>query len=147
MNRRSLPCVAIVLACVPAISGCDALFDLIRPRIVTAQFVNNGDFTVDLTLYYSDIQDIPELLLTETGEKAEISIPAGATRVFSRDCDDVQAIIIDDADLRVIGGVGPETSTDVLRDGDDFSCGSRITFTFDHSEAIVDFDVTVSVSP
>ena len=34
---------------------------------------------------------------------------------------------------------------DVLRDGDDFSCGDTIVFTFDHSGILVDFDVTVSI--
>jgi hypothetical protein len=46
----------------------------------------------------------------------------------------------------VVGEIGPETDTGVLRDGDDFGCGDRITFTFDHSAVIVDFDVTVDVS-
>ncbi|MCH7884473.1 MAG: hypothetical protein IIC01_04415, partial [Planctomycetes bacterium] len=51
----------------------------------------------------------------------------------------------DDADLLILGDIGPEANSDVLRDGDDFSCGDTIVFTFDHSGILVDFDVIVSV--
>jgi len=55
--------------------------------------------------------------------------------VFSKDCDNLQAIIISDADLEVVG----EEDTGTLRDGDDFGCGDTIIFTFD----LIDFDITV----
>ena len=35
--------------------------------------------------------------------------------------------------------------TDVLRDGDEFGCGDTITFTFDHSDALFDFFITVEI--
>jgi len=72
-------------------------------------------------------------------------IPPGGTRTFIRSCDDLQAIVLDDADLLILAGIGPETNTDVLRDGDDFRCGDLIEFTFSHSGAVFDFDVEVDV--
>jgi len=47
--------------------------------------------------------------------------------------------------LLIIGGLGPETNSDVLRDNTDFSCSDTIVFTFDHTDALLDFDVTSSV--
>ena len=67
------------------------------------------------------------------------------TRSFTQSCDDLQAIMIEDADLQIIGGIGPEANTDVLRDGDDFGCGDTIVFTFDHSDLIFDFEIEVDV--
>ena len=128
------------------LTGCDVLVGIILSNSTTVELVNNSDFNVDVVLYYDDTQEVPELLLVETGTRLEFTILPGQTQRFSRSCDELQAIVIDDADLRVIGGVGPEANSDVLRDGDDFSCGSTIRFTFDHSAAILDFDVTTSVS-
>ncbi len=129
----------------PAITGCDAL-SFLQPTVVSVLFVNDGDFPVDAVVFVHDEQDTPEFLLTEVGEEINVSIPAGATRTLFRSCDDLQVILVDDADLRIIGGLGPEAKSDVLRDGDDFNCGSTITFTFDHSDAITDFDVESAVT-
>ncbi len=143
--------ILLTLACLSLLmlSGCDqlnALLDLFRPPTTQVELVNDGDFVVDVVMYIDDEQDIPEVLLKEIGERVELSINPGETRVISRPCRDLQAVLIDDADLRVIGQIGPETRTDVLRDGSDFGCRDTIRFTFDHSEILVDFDVTTEVS-
>lgn len=129
----------------PLLTGCPFLIDLLRPRTTTVRLVNEGAFPVEVELYYDDDQEIPEALLRETGTRREFTLDPGQVASFSDDCDDLQAVMIDDADLRIVGGIGPETDTGVLRDGDEFGCGDVITFTFDHSEIIVDFDVTFSV--
>jgi hypothetical protein len=41
----------------------------------------------------------------------------------------------------------PDTQSEVLRRGEDFECGGTIVFTFTHSAALVDFDVSVSSGP
>jgi len=135
--------LALALILLP---GCDALLAILLSgtNTTTVELVNNSDFDVDVILYYDDTQEIPDFLLTETGTLVEVTVAAGQTHRFSRSCDELQAIIIDDADLLVIGGIGPETSSDVLRDGEDFSCGSTVRFTFDHTAAILDFDVTTT---
>lgn len=128
--------------------GCDAipgLIDLLPPNVVTVQLVNNSDFAVEGELFYDDEDDTLEEILEETGTRRQFAIPAGGQSSFSVNCDDIRAIFLADADLMVIGEVGPSASSDVLRDGDDFDCGDRIAFTFDHSSAIIDFDVTISV--
>lgn len=121
--------------------GCGAL----QPSLVTVALVNDGDFAVEGELFYSDEDDTFEEALEEFGTERPFSIPAGGESTFSVSCDDLRAIIISDADLQIIGDVGPSASTDVLRDGNDFECGDRIEFRFDHSAVITDFDVTVSV--
>lgn len=126
------------------VAGCGLIEDLLPSR-VEVLLINNSDNTVDVTLYVSDEQDIPEDLLTSVGDKLEYSIAAGQTVNFSRECSNLQAIIVDDARLRVVGDIGPQASTGVLRDGEEFSCNDRIVFTFDHSDVIIDFDVTVNI--
>lgn len=131
------------------LAGCnlsaDDIADLLEPETTSVRLVNNGDFPVEVEIYIDDEQDIPESVLTESGTLLTFTVAAGETQSFTRDCDDLQAIIVDDADLMTIGSIGPDTDTGVLRDGDDFSCGDTIVFTFDHSDVIVDFDVNVSV--
>ena len=122
-------------------SGCDTIIDSLQPQTVTVRLVNNADFNVDIVLYTGDDQDVTRELLTEVGDEEQFTIPSGETTSFQRNCDELQAIVIDRADLVLLGEIGPETETDILRDGDDFSCGEILVFTFDHSGAIVDFDV------
>ena len=61
---------------------------------------------------------------------------------FTRDCDDLQAIMIEDADLQVLGGlITPDADTDVLRDGSDFGCGDTLTFTFSHPDIALSLNI------
>ncbi len=129
-------------------TGCDALTALLvaPPTTVTVAFVNtSADFGVEVDFYYSDQDDIPRdlLIAVEDGERI-FSIPAGETVSFPLLCTAAQAMIVDDSDLLILGGLGPEDDTDVLYDGDDFSCGDTITFTFSHTAAITDFAVNAT---
>ncbi|MBX3394703.1 MAG: hypothetical protein KF841_05005 [Phycisphaerae bacterium] len=131
-------------------TGCDeleALLGRLLDRGTRVEVTNNGDYPVDAVFYISGEQNIPRALLVELGERIAITIEPGQTMPFVRDCDDLQAIVLDDADLRVIGAIGPETSSEVLRDGTDFGCRDTILFTFDHSAVLVDFDVTTGRAP
>jgi hypothetical protein len=130
-----------------ALTGCGLLGNLLGPKRTTVRLVNDGGFNVEATIYISDNQNVPEALLTELGTELSYTIPPGETVSFSRDCDQLQAIVVDNADLEVIGQMGPQASSDVLRDGSDFFCGDTIVFTFDHSVLLVDFNVTASVQP
>ena len=133
------------LACVSAgLAGCDSLVSSLRQRETSVVLVNSSDFDVEVVLFYGADQNILEALLTGIGEEMTLTIGAGEQSTFSRDCDDLQAIIIDDADLLLVGQPGPEVKTDVLRDGNEFGCGDTITFTFDHSDAIFDFSIAVN---
>ena len=96
-----------VIGLLVTLPSCDALDDIIGPTLVTVRLVNTGDFAVDVELYYDNEQLTPEILLTEIGEQLEFTVPAGETRTFSRSCDDLQALMIEDADLNIIGGLGP----------------------------------------
>ena len=143
MNK---PLAVAVLVCLSVgLAGCDSLVGFLRTRETSVVLVNSSDFDVEILLYYDDDQNILEALLTEIGEEMTLTLGAGEQSTFSRDCDDLQAIIIDDADLLLIGQLGPEVKTDVLRDGDEFGCGDTITITFDHSDALFDFSITVDV--
>ena len=143
MFYRVLLVLAVVF--IVPLSGCDGLDGIIGANTVTVRLINQGDFDVDVTLYYYDHQEVEEELLVLLGDEVEYTIGDGNTRTFTQSCDDLQAIMIEDADLQIIGGIGPEANTDVLRDGDDFGCGDTIVFTFDHSDLIFDFEIDVDV--
>jgi hypothetical protein len=136
------------VAMLVGVAGCDALSGLLGlipgASTVTVRLVNNGDFDVLARLALSDEDDIPEALLEEDDD-LEYTVPPAQTRTFSRSCDDLRAVMVTHAELRIIGGIGPEADSGVQRDGDDFTCGDVITFRFEHSDAIVDFAVSVSV--
>lgn len=128
------------------VGGCDVLRGIIDTTTrTTVRLVNNTSFPVEVELWYSDTQEAPRDIITSLGEKVTLTIAAGEVSSFSRDCDELQAVVIEDADLRIIGGIGPETDSDVLRDGDDFGCADTITFTFTSSALGTDFTVSSSV--
>lgn len=118
---------------------------LLPPEETTVRLVNNGTLEVRATLYYSDNQDIPRDLLTSVGNKLEFTLGPGDAQSFTRDCKNLQAVVIDDAELRVIGGIGPNASSNVLRDGSDFDCRSTITFAFEHTDVLIDFNIATDV--
>jgi hypothetical protein len=132
-------------AAVSACSGCDLPANLFQPNQVKVVMTNNADFRVNVEIFIHDQQEIPKAILIEIGQHSEFSLAPGETTSFSRDCEDLQAIVIDNAELMIVGQIGPEAETDVLRDGDDFGCGDTIDFTFDHSPVIVDFDIFTAV--
>lgn len=135
--------VGFVGAGLLAISGCDALIGILEPQSVTVTLVNRAAFRVEVDLYYSEEDDIPESLLTTLGERLQFDLEPGEQVAFARDCEDLRAIIIDNAELQIIGG--DEASTGVLRDGDEFDCGDRITFTL-RSVLFTDLSIDTSVS-
>lgn len=127
------------------LSGCGSLLDALNPPRTTVRLVNNADFEVRAVVVWSDNQNIPRDLLTSTGTRMEFTLAPREATSFTRECDSLQALIVNDAELRVIGQIGPHASSDVLRDGSEFDCRDTIEFTFDHSAAVVDFEVSVGV--
>ncbi len=125
--------------------GCDALLGLLLPSTVTVSFVNESpDFDVEVAFIFDDEDDIPEFVLRQLEPDLELLIGPGDSETRSFDCDDLQAMIIDRAELQA-DPFGPDTDTDVLRIDDDYECGDEIVFTFTHSVLIVDFDVSTQV--
>jgi len=143
----AVPAVLIAAIAMTATTGCGTLAALLGLNLntVRVELVNNGDYDVKVLLFTHTDQNAPEDVIKTIGEDEEFLIPPGERVVFLRDCDDIQAIVIDEAELMVIGDVGPKTDTGVLRDGSDYQCGNAIIFTFDHSNQITDFDVMTSV--
>ncbi|MCK4658802.1 MAG: hypothetical protein KAV82_04700 [Phycisphaerae bacterium] len=141
---KTILALLLIALGLPLAAGCDAVGNILAPDTVTVSLVNGTGYDVGVQLFIYDNQDILEVILTELGSELNYTIPAGETTTFTRDCDDLQAIIIEEAELRVLGSLGPEAGTDVLRDGDDFHCGDHIIFTFTSTD-ITDLDVAVTV--
>lgn len=109
--------------------------------------INTTNYSVDGRLFYDEEQTLPASGLEVLGTEVTFSIPAGQSFSFNRDCEDLQAIFIKDADMRVAPGVSPETESDVYREPDDFSCGRTITFTFSQNQAGTELNVTFALVP
>jgi hypothetical protein len=120
--NRSLFLLSLIALILP-VPGCGT-------QQTRVDLVNNTGFTVDVQLFYHEQQDLPEALIEADGVELNYSIPSGQSRSFTRDCADLQAIFINDADMQVAPGVSPESDTDVYREPDDFTCGDTLTFTF-----------------
>ncbi len=144
MTRRLLGLI-LTLCMAGPLCGCDALLGYLGLDTVEVILNNQADYAVEVDLYLSDQEDISEAVLITLGEHLEFTLQPGTTQRFTRSCDDLKAIIIYDADLEVAGG--PDTESNVLRTDGDFNCADKITFTFDHSAAISDFNVSVDVRP
>ena len=134
-------------------TGCAALPFLLFSDTVTVTLINETGSSVDVELFLSDEQNIPRALLLEVdkdlvdslGERVDMLLLPGGRSSFARACDDLQAIVVGDADLNVLGGLGPDASSDVIRDGSDIGCGDEIQFIFRSGGNLLDFDVDVVV--
>ncbi len=144
MTKRLMGFILTIGIAAP-LCGCDALQGYLGLDTVEVVLNNQADFPVDVDLYLSDQKDIPEVLLITVGEHLQYTLAPGTSQRFTRSCDDLKAIMVYDADLETVGG--PDTESNVLRTDGDFNCADKITFTFDHSAAISDFNVTVDVRP
>ncbi len=140
--------VFLAMGAITLTAGCGAALQAagaLQGDEVTVVLRNSSDdFDVEVTLFYDDDQNILEGVLTETGTQVDTVVLAGQSVTLTRDCDDLQAIIIEDADLLLIGELGPETDTDVLRDGDEFGCGDTLVFTFSHPDEDIPLDLNVT---
>ena len=137
------------------VTGCDAVAAVagaaagVETPVMNVDLVNaSPDFPVEVTLFFHEDDDVLESILTteELGsEKREVTVPAGQTlSLLPQDCDNLQAIIIEDADLLLVAGVGPEEDTRVYRgDGEDFNCGDRLVFTFSHLDVVIPTDLNI----
>jgi hypothetical protein len=135
----------IFLGTILAATTALAQLNCLSPNTTTVRLVNNGDFPVDVELRTSSDQLILRDVLAQGGDRTDETVAAGAIATLTFDCDDLQAIMVENADLQVAGDVGPQADTDVYRDGDDFGCGDTITFTFDHPVVPLTLDIDVSV--
>jgi hypothetical protein len=148
-SRTATAGLSLLVTTVGGTLGCNALGDIgdiIFPRRITVRLVNPGDFPVEVNLFYGDEQDTIEDLLEEFGEQVVVTVAPGDTYTFSRSCDDFQAVFIEDADLQLVGDIGPGSGTEVFSDGDDFGCGDTITFTFNYAAIpfALDIDFTAN---
>ena len=138
--------IAKILSLVPLllpVAGCPDLSGLLTPSTTTIELVNPGNLAVEVTLYIGESQYTTKELLRLGGEEIERTVAAGQTVTISRDCDDLQAVFIDNAKASIVV-FGPEDESDVLRDGSDFGCGDTIRFTFSYTLFPRDMDIGVS---
>lgn len=143
--KRAVACL-LVAGFVLAVAGCDAVIGFLLPSNVTVVLVNEStDYVVDATLLYHDDEDVFEAVLEQLGTERDFTLSPQETSTFTRDCDDLRAIMLDEAVLRT-GLLQPDTDTGVFRMGEDFVCGDEIVLTFTHSALLIDFDVEVTAA-
>jgi hypothetical protein len=137
--------IALTLALAAATGGCGILTAFFQPSTVRVALVNDSDFDVSVVLILGENQDAPRELLEEIGDEERYTLKPGESIDFFRDCDEIQAVFVDNAEMMIVGQIGPEADSEVLRDGEDYDCGDTVEFRFDHSDLIVDFHVTTLV--
>jgi hypothetical protein len=76
----------------------------------------------------------------------DFTIAAGNTESFSKNCNDIQAVMVH-VDVMVAGSIGPSKTSDVFRDGDDFGCGDTVSFTFTTPAFPSDVNIDFSQRP
>lgn len=135
-KTRNALCILIPLLC----GSCGA----VQTYVI---LYNTTNHTIEGRLFYDEEQSLPASGVEAFGTEVTFSIPAGQNFSFNRDCEDLQAIFIKDADMQVAPGVSPETSTSVYHEPDDFSCGRTITFTFTQNAVATELDVTFALVP
>jgi hypothetical protein len=104
--------------------------------------VNSGNSTVEVVLYVGSSQYTAKDLLRLFGDEIQRTLLANETTTISLDCDDLQAVFIDNAEVNRIGGLGPAAESDLLLDGTDFGCGDTIRFTITYTVLNLDIDVS-----
>ena len=102
---------------------------------------NDASFPVEVRLFFDDDQNLPEEVLERDGVERTFTLDPGETQSFGEACENLQAIFIKDASLRVIGGIGPGASTGVFREPDDFGCGDTLRFRFTQNAIATDLDI------
>lgn len=122
------------------------LFVLFPANVVTVEYVNDADADVAVWLYTDDEDDEDADDLVEDGEEWESLVPVGEAVSFNIDCDDVGSMVVGEAQLLVLGNIGPSTWTDDLHIGEEYECGDVVTFTFYNSPTLTELHAEVSVS-
>lgn len=145
MIRQKLIVTTACVLGLASLSGCSFLTELPQGTVTTVNLFNAGDFDISVQVRFSNDDNVSEDALNTTGTLVEFNLGPGDGGDFQRSCDSLQAVTITFAELGVVDGQGPQTDSQVLRQGDDFNCGDDLIFTFDHSVVLVDFNVTVSV--
>ncbi|MCH7592821.1 MAG: hypothetical protein IH989_08590 [Planctomycetes bacterium] len=116
----------------------------VPPDAVTVTLVNNSpSFSIEVTVAYDD--HILPLVWLGLGHEETFFLEPGETVSFWKDCDELQTVVIDDADLLIPGSRNRETESDLLNEGLDYECDDEIRFVFDHSDEIRDFDVSIEI--
>ena len=126
------------------IAGCGFGLDIFLPSTVTITFVNGiADFEIEGTVVFDNRQAFIKEDLVGFGEERSFVIDGGGSiSLAPLNCSDVESLVLDRAELLVIGDIGPSTDSEILRIGEDFDCGNEIVFTFTGS--ILDLVVTTA---
>jgi hypothetical protein len=122
-----------IVAVAMAMLGCNGLLDALGPSTTTVTLVNSGSGTLTVQIFTGTNQNASDFELEGFGDEQNITVPANSTRTFSLPCDDLQALLVADADVDIFAGIGPSADLDVLRDGTDFNCGDTVTLTFTYT--------------
>ena len=141
---KRLAC-AVLLFALPLAGACD-LTGLLQGDVVFVNLVNNGDYPVEVELRISGNQYELQGVLEEFGDEINYTVGPGDMVSFMKSCDDLQAIMVANAELSLAGEIGPSNSTDILRDGGDFGCGDIITYTFDHPALPTSLEISGNVA-
>lgn len=136
--------------------GCDNFSIIVdgvnlNPSTVTLVLVNETEFPVTPSVFVSDLGDLIFDALTETvltaseNEQNFGDLDPQETVRRSYDCDDFEAVMAEDAEIRIAPGNSPEDSTQMFVEDRDFECGDTVTITYSGGQT--DFNARISAGP
>ena len=139
--------VLMAMGLAAATAGCGFGLSIFLPSTVTLTFVNEiGDFDINGKVAFDNRDALLPADLIGFGESRSFSVAGGgSTSIGPLRCGDVESLVLYEAELQVIGGIGPDTNTGILRIDEDYDCGDEIVFTFTGN--VLDLDVTTSARP
>jgi hypothetical protein len=126
------------------LAGCGFGLDIFLPSTVTITFVNEfTDLSIEGTVVFDNREAFIKEDLVGFGEERSFSVDGGQSLSLTPlSCGEVESLVLDRAELLVVGNVGPSTDSEILRIGEDFDCGDEIVFTFTGS--ILDLNVSTA---
>ena len=142
--RRNRIIGLIAIGLLPVHAGCGFGFDIFLPSTVTITFVNGiADFAIEGTVVFDNREAFIKEDLVGFGEELSFVLDGGeSVSLAPLDCGDVESLVLDRAELLVLGDLGPSTDSDILRIDEDFDCGDEIVFTFTGS--MLDLNVSTA---
>ncbi len=122
----------------------------LSPNSVTLRLVNETTSRVKPSVYVSKAGDLffdrltEELLTLQINLQDFGDLDPGEVASRSYDCNDIEAVMAKDAELKTGLGISPNDDSNIFIDGEDFRCGDTVTITY--SGGIGSFRVNIAAS-
>ena len=110
---------------------------------MTIRYVNAADADVAVSLLSLNDDDEDEDDLRDDGRETDTLVAFGEEQDIVLGCDRAGSLMIDNAQLLLVAGIGPSAGTDALHMGDDYECGDVVTVEFFNNPSATELHLDV----